>query len=52
MKQDAAELTTLAKSLEEELQKSNEHILSLTIVEKAQKIEGLAKRISKTAKSY
>jgi hypothetical protein len=52
MKQDAAELTTLAKSLEEELEKSNEHILSLTVVEKAQKIEGLAKRIAKTAKSY
>ena len=52
MKQDAAELTALAKSLEEELEKSNEHILSLRIVEKAQKIEGLAKKISRTAKNY
>ena len=52
MKQDAAELTTLAQSLQEELEKSNEHILSIKIVEKAQKIEGLAKKISRTAKSY
>jgi len=52
MKQDAAELTTLARSLQEELEKSNEHILSMKIVEKAQKIEGLAKRISRTARSY
>jgi len=52
MKRDAAELTTLAQSLQEELEKSNEHILSIKIVEKAQKIEGLAKKISRTAKSY
>ena len=52
MKRDAAELTTLAQSLQEELENSNEHILSIKIVEKAQKIEGLAKKISRTAKSY
>ena len=52
MKRDAAELATFAKSLQEELDKSNEHILSMKIVEKAQKIENLAKRISKTARSY
>ena len=52
MKLDAAELTVLARSLQEELEKSNEHILSMKIVEKAQKIEGLAKKIAKTAKSY
>ena len=52
VKQDAAELTNLAKSLQDDLEKTNEHILSLKIVEKAQKIESLAKSISKTAKSF
>ena len=52
MKRDAAELTTLAQSLQEELEESNKHILSVKIIEKAKKIESLAKRISKTAKSY
>ena len=37
MKRDAAELTTLAQSLQEELEKSNEHILSMKIMEKAKK---------------
>jgi hypothetical protein len=35
MKHDAAELATLAQSLQEDLEKSNEHILSMKIVEKA-----------------
>jgi hypothetical protein len=52
MKQDAAELAKLTKSFQEDLENSNEHILSLKIVEKAQKIEGLAKKIAKTAKNY
>ena len=52
MKRDAAELATLAQSVQEELDKSNEHILSMKIVEKAQKIESLAKRISKIARGY
>ena len=52
MKRDAAELTTLAQSLQEELEKSNEHIFSMKIMEKAKRIESLAKNISKTAKSY
>ena len=52
MKRDAAELATLAQSLQEDLEKSNEHLLSMKIVEKARKIENLAKRISRTAKSY
>jgi hypothetical protein len=52
MKRAAAELATLAQSLQEDLDKSNEHILSMKIVEKAQKIENLAKDISRTAKSY
>ena len=52
MKRDAAELATLAQSLQEDLGKSDERILSLKIIDKAQKIERLAKRISRTAKSY
>ena len=52
MKQDAAELASLAQSLQEDLGKSNEHILSLKVVEKARKIESLAKKISKTARNY
>lgn len=50
MKQDADELTTLAKSLQEELDKTSENILSLQVVEKAEKIEKLAKRIKNNAK--
>jgi hypothetical protein len=52
MKRDAAELAALAQSLQEDLEKSSENILSMQIVEKAKKIEGLAKKISRTARSY
>jgi hypothetical protein len=50
MKRDADELATLAKSLQDDLNKSNEHVLSLQIVEKADKIEKLARRIKSVAK--
>jgi hypothetical protein len=50
MKQDADELTTLARSLQEDLDKTSENILSLQILEKAEKIEKLAKRIKNNAK--
>ena len=49
MKQDADELAGLAKSLQEDLDKSNADVLSLTIVEKADKIEKLAKKIKSSA---
>ena len=52
MKRDAAELTRLAQSLQEDLEKSNKHVLSVKIMEKAKRIESLAKNISKTAKNY
>jgi hypothetical protein len=52
MKRDAAELAALAQSLQEDLEKSSENVLSMKIVEKANKIEGLAKKISRTARSY
>ena len=52
MKHDAGELTDLAKALQQELDKSNENILSLDVVEKASKIEKLAKRIKESARGY
>lgn len=50
IKKDSDELAALAKSLQEEVGKSNENVLSLKIVEKAEKIENLAKRIKNTVK--
>jgi len=50
MKHDADELADLAKSLQGDLSKSNENVLSLRIVEKADKIEKLARRIKAVAK--
>ncbi len=52
MKRDADELASLAKSLQEEIDKGNENVLSLHIVDKAEKIEKLAKRIKGVAKGY
>ncbi len=52
MKRDADDLADLAKSLQEELGKSNENVLSLKIVDKAEKIEKLAKRIKGAARGY
>ncbi len=50
MKLDADELAELAKSLQEDLNKSNENVLSLGVVDKADRIEKLAKRIKGTAR--
>jgi hypothetical protein len=52
MKHDAGELADLAKALQEELNKSNENVLSLDIVDKADKIEKLARRIKGTARGF
>jgi len=52
MKHDAEELAALAKALQEELDKSNENLLSLQVVNKAEKIEKLAKRIKSTARGF
>jgi len=49
MKQEATELSGLAKSLEQDLDKSNSDVLSLTVVDKADKIEKLAKKIKSEA---
>ena len=45
MKQEADELADLAKSLQQDLKGSNQNVLSLKVVEKADKIEKLAKKI-------
>jgi len=52
MKQQADELAELAKSLQEDLDKSNVNVLSLKVVDKAEKIEKLAKRIKDSAKGH
>jgi hypothetical protein len=49
MKEDADQLADLAKALQEDLNKSNENVLSLGVVEKADKIEKLAKKIKSAA---
>lgn len=50
IKKDTDELATLAKSLQEEIGKSNENVLSLKVVDEADKIEKLARKIKSTAK--
>ncbi len=52
MKRDVEELAALAKSLQEDINGSNENVLSLKIVDKAEKIERLAKKIKAAAKGY
>ncbi|HEY6292092.1 MAG TPA: hypothetical protein VI455_11115 [Terriglobia bacterium] len=52
MKQQADELADLAKSLQDELDKSNQNILSLQVVDKADKIEKLAKKIKDAARGH
>lgn len=52
MKRDADELAELAQSLQEDLNKSNQNVLSLKILEKADKIEKLARKIKIAAKGY
>jgi hypothetical protein len=52
MKRDAKELADLAKDLQDQLDKSNENVLSLGIVDKADKIEKLARKIKSTARGF
>ena len=52
MQRDADELAALAKSLQEDLSKANQNVLSLGVVEKAEKIEKLAKKIKSEAKGF
>ncbi len=50
MKDDVDELAQLAKSLQEEVDKTNADVLSLKVVDKAERIEKLAHKIKSTAK--
>lgn len=50
MKRDADELAGLAKSLQQDLDKSNQNVLSLKVLDRAEKIEKLAKKIKTEAK--
>jgi hypothetical protein len=52
LKKHAADLADLAKSLQKEIEKSNENVLSLEIVKKADEVEKLAKKIKNEAKGY
>ena len=52
MKHDAKELADLSKALQDELDKSNENVLSLDVVDKADKIEKLARKIKGTARGF
>lgn len=51
-KSDAAELAALAKRLREELDKPNVNVLSLEVVNRAEKIEKLAKKIREETKGF
>lgn len=50
LKQHAQDLAELAKSLQTEVEKSNENVLSLEIVKKAEEAEKLARKIKNEAK--
>jgi hypothetical protein len=50
MKKEAQELSTLAKSLQDDLEHSNQNVLSIGVISKAEKIEKLAKKIKDSAK--
>jgi DNA repair exonuclease SbcCD ATPase subunit len=47
IKRDTTELAELAKSLQEDVNKSNENLVSADLVDKAKRIEKLAKEIRK-----
>lgn len=49
LKQEADELANLAKSLQDEIGSSNPDVLSLKVVQNAEKIEKLAKKIRGSA---
>ena len=51
-KSDATELAALAKGLREELDKPNANVLSLEVINRAEKIERLAKKIRDETKGY
>lgn len=50
--QEAAELLKLAEELKTELEENDRHVLSVTSIRTAEKIEKLAKRIKNRLKRY
>ncbi|HZP01167.1 MAG TPA: hypothetical protein VFD30_12815 [Terriglobia bacterium] len=52
MRRDSATLADLANSLKSDLDRTNENMLNLGTLEKADKIEKLARKIKKLTKSY
>lgn len=52
MRKDAEEMTKLAGSIQEDLEKTTENELPLRVVAKAEQVEKLAKRIKNTAKGF
>jgi len=52
MRKDAAEMAQLAISIQEELDAITENELPLKVVEKAGRVEKLAKKIKNAAKGY
>ena len=52
MRKQAATLAELSKSLQKEIDRSNVNVLSITVIEKAKKIQKLAKSIQNTARGY
>ena len=52
LKEHAQDLAELAKSLQAEIEKSNENVLSLEIIHKADEVEKLARKIKNEAKGF
>lgn len=52
LKKHAAHLAELAKALQKDIEKSNENVLSLEIVKKANEVEKLAKKVKNEARGY
>jgi hypothetical protein len=52
MRKDAAEMASLAASIQEDLEQTTENELPLRVVSKAEKVEKLAKKIKNTAKGF
>ena len=50
--QDAGQLVKLAEQLQEELERSDQHVLSMTALKKTEEIEKLAKRIRNRMKRF
>jgi hypothetical protein len=52
MRNDAAQLASMANELRDELDKANVDILSVDVIHRAEKIEKLARKIQQEAKGY